>query len=326
MLRYNLFRCWDLVSGLTPAKPHQHAITVETALDGYAVWRAAAPSMVHGADGMAQSNQEGLLCSPVPSISTLKDLLIHAASKHKGARALGQRKLLKEHKQTRVVHGKEREWTLYEKRGFEWLTDSQTLEHVKCLSRGLLLLGLKSILSGRQRDSVCLFLDTCMEWQLMAHSCFHASLLVVTSYSTLGKKGLSHAQAQTKSQALFTHSTLFATVLESLPDCPSLQFIVYVGEPDMQQKGELQRALSAREHHDPLGEDRILHLDKLMKIGKCNKDLAIKDPNPDDVALIMYTSRATGTPKINAQTEIIPFNMTTDYLTWTSLIQQLTHT
>jgi len=210
---------------------------------------------------------------------------------------LGQRKLLKEHKQTRVVHGKEREWTLYEKRGFEWLTDSQTLEHVKCLSRGLLLLGLKSILSGRQRDSVCLFLDTCMEWQLMAHSCFHASLLVVTSYSTLGKKGLSHAQAQTKSQALFTHSTLFATVLESLPDCPSLQFIVYVGEPDMQQKGELQRALSAREHHDPLGEDRILHLDKLMKIGKCNKDLAIKDPNPDDVALIMYTSRATGTPK-----------------------------
>jgi long-chain acyl-CoA synthetase len=58
-----------------------------------------------------------------------------------------------------------------------------------------------------------------MEWQLMAHACFHSNLPVATAYASLGKKGLSHALSQTESRALFTHASLFKTVSACLLVC-----------------------------------------------------------------------------------------------------------
>mgnify|MGYP001102018486 CR=1 FL=1 len=69
----------------------------------------------------------------------------YAADKHKGARALGQRKLIKEHRQKKVIHGEEKEWTLYEKSPYEWLTYSQVLTQVKQLSCGILALGIRPV-------------------------------------------------------------------------------------------------------------------------------------------------------------------------------------
>jgi hypothetical protein len=255
---------WRLLKS-QKAESHMHAVSVGRDNDDYPVWRAAAPSAVldsYGIDRESVSVKEGdlkgLLCSPHKDISTLKDLLLYvsvacvvcvvcrfdadgfgviryAADRHKGARALGQRKLIKEHKQKKVIHGEEKEWTLYEKSPYEWLTYSQVLTQVKQLSCGILALGIRPVrhelfhcsslaLESKrttrtrtrhdtQRESVCLFLDTCMEWQLMAHACFHSNLPVATAYASLGKKGLSHALSQTESRALFTHASLFKTVL-----------------------------------------------------------------------------------------------------------------
>lgn len=55
-----------------------------------------------------------------------------------------------------------------------------------------------------------------MEWQLMAHACFHSNIQVATIYSSLGKQGLTHALSQTESRALFTDASLFNAVLFSL--------------------------------------------------------------------------------------------------------------
>lgn len=288
---------WRLLKS-QKAESHMHAVSVGRDNDDYPVWRAAAPSAVldsYGIDRESVSVKEGdlkgLLCSPNKDISTLKDLLLYAADKHKGARALGQRKLIKEHRQKKVINGEEREWTLYEKSPYEWLTYSQVLTQVKQLSCGILALGI------RPRESVCLFLDTCMEWQLMAHACFHSNVPVATAYASLGKKGLSHALSQTESRALFTHASLFKTVLKSLKKCETLQYVFYVGEPDEQEMKELEQALTKRAQKAVDIETRVLTFDKLIKIGKYNMSEAVEDPSPDDIALVMYTSGATGTPK-----------------------------
>jgi hypothetical protein len=144
-----------------------------------------------------------------------------------------------------------------------------------------------------------------MEWQLMAHACFHSNLPVATAYASLGKKGLSHALSQTESRALFTHASLFKTVLspylltggvccvccvccvcvscwicrlltsehftrvqvlKSLKKCETLQYVFYVGEPDEQEMKELEQALTKRAQKAVDIETRVLTFDKLIKI------------------------------------------------------------
>jgi len=135
---------WRLLKS-QKAESHMHAVSVGRDNDDYPVWRAAAPSAVlhsYGIDresvSITEGDLKGLLSSPHKDVTTLKDLLIFAADKHKGARALGQRKLIKEHKQKKTINGEEKQWTLYEKSPFEWLTFSQVFTQVKQLSCGIL--------------------------------------------------------------------------------------------------------------------------------------------------------------------------------------------
>ena len=112
-------------------------------------------------------------------------------------------------------------------------------------------------------------------------------------------------------------------MLKSLKKCETLQYVFYVGEPDEQEMKELDQALTKRAQKAVDIETRVLTFDKLIKIvhapgshpvphhsyltqqwrvaqqqGKYNMSEPVEDPNPDDVALVMYTSGATGTPKV----------------------------
>lgn len=145
------------------------------------------------------------------------------------------------HKDKRTIRGEEREWLLYEKGPYEWLTFHDVLDQVKNLARGMIALGVKPVRSPRptssasgqpdrccsQKDSVCIFLDTCREWQLMAHACFHGNLQLATIYASLGKGGLLHALSQTKSCALLADASLFKTVpFAVLPPLPLQKLII----------------------------------------------------------------------------------------------------
>lgn len=125
-----------------------------------------------------------------------------------------------------------------------------------------------------------------MYWLLTAHSCFTQNMTIVTAYDTLGEAGLLHSMNETEVEAIYTVGELLTTVSKVANKCPSLKYIIYSGEIKTDVLDKVQKSVS----------QQVVSLDEVAKLGRENPREP-RQPEPEDLCCIMYTSGSTGNPK-----------------------------
>lgn len=96
--------------------------------------------------------KDGLITQPDPSVRTIYDVVTYAVKKFGDAKCIGTRKVLKVHKETKmvkkVVNGVERdvpkEWSYFELSPYSFLTFVEFQAHISTLGAGLKKIGMET--------------------------------------------------------------------------------------------------------------------------------------------------------------------------------------
>jgi len=162
---------------------------------------------------------------------------------------------------------------------FKWITLNEYYGRVTNMAKGMAAAGVEP------KARVVIFAETQLNWMVAAFATWCLNGQVVTIYATLGDEGASHGFNETQASTAVVDSKLLKTLLKVLPKCKSIKRIITLTPPDDAVAKQLKEA----------GVD-VQTIDECIETGaKSEKELC--NPTPEDIAVIMYTSGTTGTPK-----------------------------
>ena len=232
-----------------------------------------------------------LIDRPNEEIATVLDIILTSAKKFGNAKALGSRKLLKTHQETKkvkkIIDGKEQEvdkqWTYFELSPYEFISFNEYQTMVFQVGAGLRKLGLV------KDDRVHIFAATSAHWLAIAHGAGSQSIPIVTAYDTLGEEGLKHSLLATKAKAIFLDPHLLPTLINPLKEAKDIKYVIWNSQNDVKQDN-IDKLLNTHPHIT------IHSFEELRKLGEENP-VDLVPPSPEDLCCIMYTSGSTGPPK-----------------------------
>ncbi|KAF3043645.1 long-chain fatty acid-CoA ligase [Didymella heteroderae] len=235
--------------------------------------------------------KDGLIMTPQEDVNTLYDVLRYSAAKYGNAKAVGARKIVNIHEETKkikkMIDGKEQEvdkkWQYFELSPYSYKSFVEFEKMALTVGSALNHLGYKP------HDRLHLFAATSMQWLASAHGALSQSMAIVTAYDTLGEEGLTHSMQQTHAGIMFTDPELLPRLVKPFQKTKDVKVVVYSTKNDAKQK-DIDALTSA---HPDL---KVLSFDQLLSLGNDNPADPIP-PKADDLACIMYTSGSTGTPK-----------------------------
>jgi long-chain acyl-CoA synthetase len=234
---------------------------------------------------------DGLITKPADNISTVYELVRVSAQKLGNAKAMGSRRLVRTHQETKkvkkMIDGQQQEveknWTFFELSPYEYMTYNDYEALVLSVGAGLRKLGMQ------KEDRVHIFAATSQYWLAMSHGAASQSMPIVTAYDTLGEEGLRHSMVATGAKAIFLDPHLLPTLGNVLKDATEVRYVIWNHQNQVKQ--EHINALKSSYSHLT-----ILSFKDLEMLGKENPTDPVP-PAPEDLCCIMYTSGSTGTPK-----------------------------
>ncbi|ESO08665.1 hypothetical protein HELRODRAFT_110176 [Helobdella robusta] len=227
---------------------------------------------------------DGLYTSPIPNCNTINDLFDYGVKKFTDSPTFGMRELLNEEDEVQP-NGKVFKKAVYG--DYKWMTYKELGGRVENLSYGLAQLDSSSM--------VCIYAETSAGWLTSAFACFKCNIPVITLYATLGEEAIKHGLNETDVNIIITTAegvTKFSKILNHLP---KLKYIIYFD-------GFFSLSLK-KQNYDSFKNSsvKVLPLSKVEEIGAAatNKSAFLKRvaPKASDLAVIMYTSGSTGSPK-----------------------------
>lgn len=161
---------------------------------------------------------------------------------------------------------------------YEWWTYEEMDRKIDLTARGLLSIG------ARPRQYLAILAETRAEWMLTAQACFRTNIPLVTLYATLSNDDIVSAVNLTEVTHLVTSSDLLTRVLSVVEKMPTLTHIVYMENANAKPPAPLQNG------------PQVIPFSSLEERGVDHEQEQCS-PSPDDVAIVMFTSGSSGTPK-----------------------------
>lgn len=242
--------------------------------------RAKARSVSDQPEGpyRAVSATKRLATSLHPGMDTLNKLFEYSTSRFPYRDCLGTREVISEEE---VMQDNQKVFKKVVLGEYRWLSYKETFMAATELASGLASLGQKP------KANIAIFCETRAEWLIAAEACFMYNFPLVTLYSTLGCPAVAHGLNETEVSHIITSRELLETRLKDiLTEVPRLQHIIVVDNTPTSWPGY------------PCGIS-IHNMAAVRKLGAKpeNASREHEQPLPTDIAVIMYTSGATGNPK-----------------------------
>ena len=243
--------------------------------------------------------KDALKVTPEESVNTIFDIVKRSSQKFGNAKAVGKRKLLETHEETKkvkkMVDGKEQEvdkkWTYFELSKYEYMTFAEYEQLVLKIGSGFRKLGMNS------PDRVHLFAATHPYWLATAHGAGSQSMPIVTAYDTLGEEGLKHSLMQTNAKAIFLDPHLLTQLINPLKEAKDIEHVIYNDDEAPTSKRDPKLVESDIKKLKDAHPNLSVHsFSDFVKMGEDNMVDPVP-PKPEDLCCIMYTSGSTGAPK-----------------------------
>jgi long-chain acyl-CoA synthetase len=239
-----------------------------------------------------------LFTSPVPegegggAVLTTPKLFAWAAAKYGDEKAMGTRTYLGEYK--------EAGWRFPKKKfgATTWMSFRELKAKADAFGAALVATrakggcGMQPVPQGKNVEdltgphTILLFEDTCADWMTCALGALSQSLVVATSYATLGIDAVGEAIKASNITTVVTNRKNVERVASLKQQCKTLQTIIYtefhVAPEDQGKAVSVPKGLTAI----PLADCFAF---------EPTREAA--EPTPEQVAVIMYTSGSTGKPK-----------------------------
>ncbi|KAF2349394.1 AMP-dependent synthetase/ligase [Trinorchestia longiramus] len=211
-------------------------------------------------------------------VDTLPGALKYSANLRGNKECMATRQVLQRHRE-------EKDGKTFEKLtlgDYTWLTYREVemaAESVRCFL---------SNMDFEAGNRIAIFAETRAEWFIAAMGALKQRVSVCTIYTTLSDKGIIHAINEVEVNLVFTSFDLLPRMKKILSECPRVTTVV-VMEDQLEKMG--------KEDQLPKNVNVIPFAEMTDEKNIANGKSIICEPQPDDVAIIMYTSGSTGTPK-----------------------------
>lgn len=167
---------------------------------------------------------------------------------------------------------------------YEWISYTEVAERAQVLGSALLTKGCQP----NPKQFVGIFAQNRPEWVIAELACYTYSMAVVPLYDTLGVEAMVHILDLAEINLVFCDKEEKAVALLANKEqglTPTLSCLVLFNA--------FSQALVDRARKCSV---EILHLDQLMELGRQNLQAPVP-PQPQDLAVVCFTSGTTGKPK-----------------------------
>ncbi|XP_055929424.1 long-chain-fatty-acid--CoA ligase 4-like isoform X3 [Argiope bruennichi] len=162
---------------------------------------------------------------------------------------------------------------------YKWFSYVDIDQRVENLCKGMLELGLQP------KKQIVIFAETRIEWMLTCQACFRINVPVATLYATLGEDGIVHGLNETEVKYIFTSQELLPKLKKIIGKLPWVTHIVYMENIRPADTTGFPEKVS------------IVSFSQLENMGSACDPVSYDAPEPNDTAILMYTSGSTGIPK-----------------------------